>query len=241
VRALATSSCASMRLSVTTLAEHERRSVIVELAEMVEHERDARAAAALAASTGGADATGPDLLQRVAAEDAAAVAALVASGPRLRRVLEAASSVDGDVRAARGTADRMSAGSAHGRGSHSRGREVGGDHAQRPRCGPGDLGQPERADAGAAAVEVAQLPSRVGEHPCPSTRSGTTPFRQKTHGTGSGGGPGGRLGLKVNEGPGACTTQRPSCSGSSSQPGSAQTIAVAIPPDGTGRLRQLSA
>jgi hypothetical protein len=36
----------------------------------------------------------------VAAEDAAAVAALLAPGPRLRRVLEAASFQDGDVRTA---------------------------------------------------------------------------------------------------------------------------------------------
>jgi hypothetical protein len=90
-----------MLSSVAALAKNERRAVVGELAEMVEHEGDAGAAAALAASACRADPTGPNLLQRVAAEDAATVAALLASGPRLRRVLEAASSVDGDVRAVR--------------------------------------------------------------------------------------------------------------------------------------------
>jgi hypothetical protein len=86
-----------MRLSVTTLAEHERGSVIVELTEMVELERTIASTAALASSAGGADPSAPDLLQRVAAEDAAAIAALRAPGPRLRRVLEAPSFEDGDV------------------------------------------------------------------------------------------------------------------------------------------------
>jgi hypothetical protein len=90
-----------MRLSVATLAKNERRAVVAELAEMVEHERKIASTAALAASAGCVDPSAPDLLQRVAAEDAATVAALLASGPRLRRVLEAASSVDGDVRAVR--------------------------------------------------------------------------------------------------------------------------------------------
>ena len=45
---------------------------------MVQRERDVRAAAALAASTGRADPAGPDLLQCVAAEHAAAVATLLA-------------------------------------------------------------------------------------------------------------------------------------------------------------------
>jgi hypothetical protein len=43
----------------------------------------------------------PDLLQGVAAEDAAPITALLASGPRLRRVLEAPSFQDSGVRAAR--------------------------------------------------------------------------------------------------------------------------------------------
>jgi hypothetical protein len=90
---------------VTTLAEHERGSVIVQLTEMVEHEWTIASTAALASSAGGADPSAPDLLQRVAAEDAATITALLASGPRLRRVLEAPSFVDGDVRAARCAAD----------------------------------------------------------------------------------------------------------------------------------------
>jgi hypothetical protein len=67
-----------MLLSVTTLAEHERGLVIVELTEMVEHERKIATTAALAPSPCRADPATPDPLQRLAAEDAAAVAALLA-------------------------------------------------------------------------------------------------------------------------------------------------------------------
>jgi hypothetical protein len=96
---------------VTTHTENKRRVIVIKLGEMVEHERDARAATALAASTGRADPMCPDLLQCVAAEDAAAVAALLAAGPRLRGMLEAPSLVEGDVRAARCAAD--AGGSSH--------------------------------------------------------------------------------------------------------------------------------
>jgi hypothetical protein len=89
-----------MRLPVATLAEHERGSVIVELTEMVEHERKIASAAALASSAGRADPSPPDPLQRVAAEDTPTLTALVAPGPWLRRVLEAVSFQDGDVRTA---------------------------------------------------------------------------------------------------------------------------------------------
>jgi hypothetical protein len=98
-------------LVVTTLAEQERGSVIVELTEMVEHERKIASTAALAASAGRPDPSAPDLLQRVATEDAAAVSALLAPGPRLRRVLETASRSNGDVRAVRCAAD--AGGSSH--------------------------------------------------------------------------------------------------------------------------------
>jgi hypothetical protein len=60
-----------MLLSVTTLAEHERGLVIVELTEMVEHERKIATTAALAPSACRADPATPDPLQRLAAEDAA--------------------------------------------------------------------------------------------------------------------------------------------------------------------------
>jgi hypothetical protein len=97
---------------VATFTENKRRLVVVELAEMVEHKRDVTASATPASSAGRADPSPPDPLERVAAKDAAAVAALFASGPRLRRVLEAASLHDGDVRAAGCTADT-------GRSSHA--------------------------------------------------------------------------------------------------------------------------
>src|SRR5215211_714973 len=58
-----------MLLSVTTLAEHERGLVIVELTEMVEHERKIATTAALAPSPCRADPATPDPLQRLAAED----------------------------------------------------------------------------------------------------------------------------------------------------------------------------
>jgi hypothetical protein len=74
--------------------------VIVELTEMVEHERTIASAAARASSAGRADPSAPDLLQSVATKNAAPVAALLAVGPRLRRVLEAPSLEDGHVRAA---------------------------------------------------------------------------------------------------------------------------------------------
>ena len=89
-----------MLSSVAMVAKNERRAVVVELAEMVEHEQRIATTAALAASTSGADPAPPDLLQRLAAKNAAPVAALLAVGPRLRRVLEAPSLEDGDVRAA---------------------------------------------------------------------------------------------------------------------------------------------
>jgi hypothetical protein len=97
--------------SVATLAKNERRAVVVELAEVMKHKRNAAASTPLATPARGADPTGPDLLQRVPAEDAAAVAALLAPGPRLRRVLEAATCSDSDVRAVRGAADTC--GSSH--------------------------------------------------------------------------------------------------------------------------------
>jgi hypothetical protein len=90
---------------VATFTEDKRRLVVVELGEMVKHERDARTAASLAASAGRADPTSPDLLQSVAAKNASAVAALLAPGPRLRRMLEAASLQDGDARAVRCATD----------------------------------------------------------------------------------------------------------------------------------------
>lgn len=68
---------------------------------MVEHERDARAAASLAASTGRTDSASADLLQGVTAEDAATVTALLAPSPRLRGMLAAPSFEDGDIRASR--------------------------------------------------------------------------------------------------------------------------------------------
>jgi hypothetical protein len=68
-------------LVVTTLAEQERGSVIVELTEMVEHERKIASTAALAASAGRPDPSAPDLLQRVATEDAAAVFGSASSRP----------------------------------------------------------------------------------------------------------------------------------------------------------------
>lgn len=91
-----------MLSAVATLAEDERRSIVVELAEVVEHERDTGASAPLTTSACFADLSAPDPLQRVATEDAAAVAALLAPGPRLRRVLEAASRSHGDVSLPRG-------------------------------------------------------------------------------------------------------------------------------------------
>jgi hypothetical protein len=98
-------------LSVTTLAEHEGGSVIVELTEMVELERTIASTAALASSAGRPDPPAPDLLQGVAAEDTAAVAALLAPSPRLRRMLKAPSCSDGDVRATWCAAD--AGGSSH--------------------------------------------------------------------------------------------------------------------------------
>jgi hypothetical protein len=94
-----------MLSSVAALAKNERRAIVIELAEVMKHKRNAAASTTLATSACRADPTGPDLLQRMAAEDAAAVAALLAPGPRLRRVLEAPSFLDGDVRAAWCTAD----------------------------------------------------------------------------------------------------------------------------------------
>jgi hypothetical protein len=110
-----------MLSSVTTLAEREGGSVIVELTEMVEHEGKIASTAVLASSAGGADPPAPDLLQCVAAEDAAAITALLASGPRLRCVLEAAPSVDGEVRAVRCAA--AAGGSSH---AYIFGRRSGG-------------------------------------------------------------------------------------------------------------------
>jgi hypothetical protein len=101
----------SMLSSVATFAKNERRAVVAELAEMMEHERDVRASATLATSACLADPSASDPLQRVAAEDAAPITALVAPGPRLRRVLEAVSFQDGDVRAAWCAAD--AGGSSH--------------------------------------------------------------------------------------------------------------------------------
>jgi hypothetical protein len=86
---------------VATFAEYERRVIIVELADVVEYEREVRASAALAAPVRFADPPGPDLLQSVAAKNASAVANLLAPGPRLRCVLKTAPSMDGDVRAVR--------------------------------------------------------------------------------------------------------------------------------------------
>lgn len=82
---------ASVFSVMARFTENKRRLIVVELSEMVEHERDARAAAALAASTGGADPTGPDLLQCVATEDAATITTPLASDPRLPRMLKAVS------------------------------------------------------------------------------------------------------------------------------------------------------
>jgi hypothetical protein len=90
-----------MRSSVAVFAEHKRRRVVAELVEMVEHKSDIRAAAAMAASARLADPSAPDLLQRVPPKHAAAVAALLATGPRLRCMLKAATSSDGNVRAVR--------------------------------------------------------------------------------------------------------------------------------------------
>jgi hypothetical protein len=53
--------------AVATFTENKRRLVVVELAEMVKHERHIAVSAALAASAGGADPTGTDFLQCVAA------------------------------------------------------------------------------------------------------------------------------------------------------------------------------
>jgi hypothetical protein len=100
-----------MLLSMATLAEYERRSVVVQLTEMVEHERKIATTAALAPSACRADPATPDPLQRMATEDAATITALLAPGPRLRRVLEAPSSHDGDVRATWCAAD--AGGSSH--------------------------------------------------------------------------------------------------------------------------------
>jgi hypothetical protein len=82
---------------MTTFTENNRRLVVVELAEMVEHEREIDASTMLAPTAGRADPSAPDLLERVAAEDAATITALLAPGPRLRRMLKAASFQDGDV------------------------------------------------------------------------------------------------------------------------------------------------
>ena len=59
-----------MFLLVATYTENKRRLVVVELGEMMQHERDARAAAELATSAHPADPSAPDLLQRVATKDA---------------------------------------------------------------------------------------------------------------------------------------------------------------------------
>jgi hypothetical protein len=97
--------------AVATFTENKRRLVVVKLGDMAEHERDTGAAAALAASAGRADPSASDLLQRVAAEDAATITVLLASSPRLRRVLAAPSFEDGGVRAAWCAAD--AGGSSH--------------------------------------------------------------------------------------------------------------------------------
>jgi hypothetical protein len=96
---------------VATFTENKGRLIVVELANMVEHERNIAVSAALASSVRRADPATPDLLQRVATEDAASVAALLASGPRLRHVVQAASYADGDVRATWCAAD--TGGSSH--------------------------------------------------------------------------------------------------------------------------------
>jgi hypothetical protein len=76
----------------------ERRRVVVELTEVVKHERVTGVSTTLATAACLADPLVPHLLQCVAAEDAL-VAALLVSEPRIRRVLEAASCSDRNVRA----------------------------------------------------------------------------------------------------------------------------------------------
>jgi hypothetical protein len=100
-----------MLSSMAALAKNERRGIVIELAEVMKHKRNVTASAVLAASAGLADPSAPDHLQRVAAEDATTVRAPLAPGPRLRRVLEAPSSEDGDVWAAWCAAD--AGGSSH--------------------------------------------------------------------------------------------------------------------------------
>jgi hypothetical protein len=96
---------------MTTFTKNKRRVVVVELAEMVQHEPEIEASTTLATSACLPDPSASDLLQRVAAEDAATISALLASSPRLRRVLAAPSFEDGDVRTVRCAAD--AGGSSH--------------------------------------------------------------------------------------------------------------------------------
>lgn len=104
-------SCVSVFSPVATFTQNKGRLVVVKLGDMVQHKRDTGASTALATSACLADPLAPDLLQRVAAEDAATITALLAPGPRLRRVLGAPSFENGDVRAAWCAAD--AGGSSH--------------------------------------------------------------------------------------------------------------------------------
>jgi hypothetical protein len=97
--------------AVATFTENKRCLVVVKLGDMVEHERDTGASTTLATSACLPDPSASDLLQRVAAENAATITALLASSPRLRRVLAAPSFEDGGVRAAWCAAD--AGGSSH--------------------------------------------------------------------------------------------------------------------------------
>jgi hypothetical protein len=155
-----------MHSSVAAHAKDERRAVVTELAEMVEDERKVAVSATLATSACFADPSASDLLQRVAAEAAAAVAVLFASGPRLRRVLEAAPRSHGDVRAVRLAAD--AGGSSHalhfrrltGRCAELASRAVGAvdDRLRRLVLVGGQISAPAALAGGLLAVALSARP-----------------------------------------------------------------------------------